>query len=182
MELTLTGGSTLSDNDSQSTPLHANLGSSNNIGNGGQVGSLPQSHNHSHSHGHNHSHSHGNHGQSCCSPHSAPRPVVKIDASTLLPTKEQVQRFKTDRNFRLNVLSNVVRGGPYALFIDLLAVLVSDGEIKKSVSGCDDKAKENEAALNAADPTELAEKLDGYGADGHTLCHWCAKRGEHILQ
>ena len=93
-----------------------------------------------------------------------------------------MQRFKTDKTFRLNVLSNVVRGGPYALFVDLLAVLVTDdGENEKSGACCGDKAEENDAVLNEADPVELAEKLDGFGADGHTLAHWCAKRGEHIM-
>ena len=184
MELTLTGGSTLSDNDSQSTPLHANGRSHANGGRAAvhahQGGSLSQSHTHNHGHGHNHSN--GPQGQ-CCNSHAAARPPVKIDASTLLPSKEQAQRFRSDKNFRLNMLSNVVRGGPYALFVDLLTVLVSDGEKKKDHEEVysEGKAAADDAALKEADPVELAQKLDGYGSDGHTLAHWCAKRGEDVM-
>ena len=34
-----------------------------------------------------------------------------------------VRRFRTDAGFRLNVLGNVVRGGPYELFVSLVAAL-----------------------------------------------------------
>eukprot|EP00579_Thalassiosira_antarctica_P032124 CAMPEP_0202001666 /NCGR_PEP_ID=MMETSP0905-20130828/7710_1 /ASSEMBLY_ACC=CAM_ASM_000554 /TAXON_ID=420261 /ORGANISM="Thalassiosira antarctica, Strain CCMP982" /LENGTH=386 /DNA_ID=CAMNT_0048558407 /DNA_START=45 /DNA_END=1201 /DNA_ORIENTATION=+ len=185
MELTLTGGSTLSDH-SPSTPLHASNANANgaNTNNGSQAtaaamnqqGNLSQSHNHNHSHGHNHA------GKSCCNTPAAPRPTPKIDASTLLPSNEQVQRFKTDKIFRLNVLSNVVRGGPYALFTNLVTVLVlgelnvkknEGGDSKEEGSGSDD-----DAVLKEADPEALAQMLDGHGADGHTLAHWCAKRGD----
>ena len=165
MELTLTGG-TLSDTDAalQQTPVHSNatVKAINNTGGTQTTAADQQAHSHNHSHGHGH----------CCnSSHAPARPVV--DASTLLPTNEVAQRFKTDKKFRLNVLSNVVRGGPYNLFINLVTVLVLDGEDKKG----DDEGRD-EAVLKEADPQSLAQLLDGYGADGHTLAHWCAKRGE----
>jgi len=188
MELTLTGGSTLSDSlHSNSTPLHSNSTINNN---GGQVSALiqqgstvSQSRNNNHSHGHNHTHGQGH--DKCCNSKAAPRPVVKIDASNLLPSKEHVQRFKTDRNFRMNVLSNVVRGGPYALFMNLLTVLILDGEKKKNKDEEEQDGKGNAASddddaatLKDANSVALAQMLDGHGADGHTLTHWCAKRGD----
>lgn len=92
-----------------------------------------------------------------------------------------MQRFKNDKNYRLNILSNVVRGGPYALFIDLVCILVEDGEKQRSNTESSDKVEsENEATLKNSDPASLAPLLDGHGHDGHTLAHWCAKRGEHL--
>lgn len=145
MELTLTGASTLSDRPVASTTSH--------------------SHDHSHSHGHSHGHSHSHNGGSCCAP---PKPK-KIDASVLLPTPEQVTRFKSDKSFRLQVLSNVVRGGTYEIFINLIQVLVNDD--KK------DGNAENDGMVKIEDYETFGNMLNGYGADGHTLAHWCAKRG-----
>lgn len=179
MELTLTGGSSLS--DTSTTPTHSNV---NVIGNNGsntiQQGNVSQAHNHTHSSHHNHNHSHQGGGQ-CCNAHPEPRPIIKICASTLLPTKEAVGRFKTDRIYRMSMLSNVVRGGPYFLFLQLITVLVSNDEVVKTST--DDNSEDNNATekvVNEADPAKLAQLLDGYGADGHTLAHWCAKRGECI--
>jgi len=131
----------------------------------------------SRNHGHAHNHGHGG----CCHASHPPRPPAQnVDASTLLPTKELVHRFQTDRLFRLNMLSNVVRGGPFALFTNLATVLVL-GEANKQC--CDGKEGEeggrsDDAVLKEADAESLARMLDGYGADGHTLAHWCAKRGD----
>ena len=177
MELTLTGGSTLSDH-SPPTPLHSNVNGGGASGSNQAAGGNLQPHNHNHSHSHVHHHTHN--GQ-CCSHQGQPRPVPKINASTLLPTKEHTQRFKNDKNYRLNILSNVVRGGPYALFIDLVCILVEDGESKQrsNAESSDKVESENEATLKNADPASLAPLLDGHGHDGHTLAHWCAKRGEH---
>ena len=144
MELTLTGASTLSDRPVASSSTH--------------------SHDH-HEHGHSHSHDH-NH--SCCGPKPQPR---KIDASVLLPTPEQVARFKSDKSFRLNVLSNVVRGGTYEIFISLIAVLVSKEGGEKEVASVTD------GVVQIEDFEEFASMVNGYGVDGHTLAHWCAKRG-----
>jgi len=174
MELTLTGGTS-------TTPTHSNV---NVIGNNGsntiQQGNVLQAHKHTHSSHHNHNHSHQAGGQ-CCNAHPEPRPIIKICASTLLPTKEAVGRFKTDRIYRMSMLSNVVRGGPYFLFLQLITVLVSNDEVVKTCTD-DDNSEDNNATekVNQADPVELAQLLDGYGADGHTLAHWCAKRGECI--
>ena len=175
MELTLTGG-TLSDTDAalQQTPVHSNatVKAINNTGGTTQTAAANQQGSHL---SHSHNHSHGGH---CCnSSHAPARPVV--DASTLLPTNEVAQRFRTDKKFRLNVLSNVVRGGPYNLFINLVTVLVLDGEDKKGDETADEGR--DEAVLKEADPQSLAQLLDGYGADGHTLAHWCAKRGEYVV-
>ena len=167
MELTLTGGSTLSDHSRASTPVHSNSNDKANQDN--------HSHTHNHTnHNHGHSHNHNTHGGNCCNPRQ-PRPTPKIDASTLLPSKEVVQRFKTDQKFRLNVLSNVVRGGPYELFTNLVAVLVLD--TSDTIVTTDD-ARDDEEVIKGANPASLAQLLDGFGADGHTLTHWCAKRGE----
>ena len=104
-----------------------------------------------------------------------------------------VRRFRTDTTFRLGVLSNVVRGGPYELFLNLLTVLVA-GEDASKDRGAEKKEGEggspagvsrehgvkdlgDEATLRA-DPEALAPLLDGHGADGHTLAHWSAKRGD----
>lgn len=178
MELTLTGGSTLGDNDSQLTPVHSNGGRATV---GGVSGSQqqPQGHHHHHGHSHNHGHGHGhNHGHGQCCGAPPPRAPPKIDASTLLPTEEQVRRFRTDRQYRLNILSNVVRGGPYPLFMDLIRVLISSDEGDGGAAkGGNDEGGGDEAA-RGADPVVLAPLLDGYGTDGHTLAHWCAKRGE----
>lgn len=168
MELTLTGGSSLSDNDSQATPTHSNVnlaGANNNS----------QTHNHSHSH-HHHGHSHNHGGDACCNSHPAqPRPI-KISAQTLLPTADAIKRFKSDRIYRMNMFSNVIRGGPYKLFLELVMVLIGEDVVQdccENEDNCIDKIKE-------ADPVALANLLEGYGADGHTLAHWCAKRGDEI--
>ncbi|KAL7438432.1 hypothetical protein ACHAXH_003451 [Discostella pseudostelligera] len=176
MELTLTGGTTLSDKAHSQSETNRDT---NNYVVGGrraaatatqqqQANSLSHSHHHSHDHSHGHSHGH-------CA-----RPALKLDASTLLPSKEQVDQFKTNTKFRLNILSNIVRGGPYALFIDLLTLVVSDGDGKKGndTEGSTSQSTLDNHAIRDADPLVLAQMLDGYGADGHTLTHWCAKRGD----
>ena len=195
MELTLTGGSTLGDKSfhRSPTPVHSNgiigASSSHNAGAGGGD-----------SHGRSHPHHHAAHdssGAACCHAHARPRPAPKVTASTLLPTREVVSRFRTDNTFRMNVLSNVVRGGPYELFTNLLTVLVVSGDANDADGGGDGGANANapssgggskkdgeggtrsdEVILKEADQELLARMLDGYGADGHTLAHWCAKRGE----
>jgi hypothetical protein len=91
---------------------------------------------------------------------------------------EQVQRFKTNKHYRLNILSNLVRGGTYSLFIELLASLFRDSEGKESNAAAISEGGGTGMALKDADPNLLAQMLDGYGADGHTLAHWCAKRGK----
>ena len=85
MELTLTGASTVSDNAASSlhTDVPQNNGTSNN-----QLSNVNASHSHSHGH-HNHPHN----GGGCCSAHAAAG-QRKINASALLPSREQVQRFK----------------------------------------------------------------------------------------
>ena len=171
MELTLTGGSTLSDNNARSTtPVHSNVGGTMN----NNAATATASHNHGHSHNHG---SHNHQAGACCNnAHAHPRPVVKIDASTLLPSKEAVQRFKTDKIYRMSMLSNIIRGGPYALFIDLMTVLVLNEEVAKTKTN-----EEAESILKNADPVALTQMLEGYGNDGHTLAHWCAKRGKYIV-
>jgi hypothetical protein len=197
MELTLTGGTTVlavppapaMDAESlarvQQQRPHSTVydadgaAAHNNKGNQVAADISPNYHNHSHGH-HDHSchnHSHDNHS------HSA-RPAGMITASTLLPSKEQVQQFKTNKHYRLNILSNVVRGGTYALFIDLLTANVSDGGGRENNAAAVLKggtAASDCTALKDADPMVLAQMLDGYGADGHTLAHWCAKRSETCL-
>lgn len=172
MELTLTGGTTLreklqSAESGSSTETNTNVARSRLAATTRQTSSLSQSHQHSHDHSHGHNHNH-------CA-----KTVFKLDASTLLPSQEQVDQFKTNTKFRLNILSNVVRGGPYELFIDLLTVLVSDGNSEKrnTTDGSMLPSAINNSAIEGADPVELAQMLDGFGADGHTLTHWCAKRG-----
>ncbi len=155
-ELTLTGGTTLRNNAT------IRPGSS-----------LSQSHHHSHDH------SHGDGGHVCA------QPALKLDASTLLPSKEQVDLFKTNKNFRLGILSNVVRGGTYSLFVDLLTVLISsgEGERRHDTEGSLPLSPSSfHAAIKDTDHVSLAQMLDGYGADGHTLAHWCAKRGRQRLR
>ena len=113
-------------------------------------------------------HQHG--GQACCPPPSKPRHL----ASSILPSREMVRRFRTDAGFRLNVLGNVVRGGPYELFASLVAALASpdeDGERWRD-------GELTEKLIEEADPAALGAMLGGYGMDGHTLAHWCAKRGD----
>ena len=133
----------------------------------------------------------GRHDHSNCS-HSShnTRPAVAagmITVSTILPSEELLQRFKTNKQFRLNILSNVVRGGSFTLFIDLLTTLIfSEGGIsvrsndKTSTASVESVATIDNitTVLNDADPILLAQMIDGYGADGHTLAHWCAKRGD----
>jgi hypothetical protein len=77
-----------------------------------------------------------------------------------------VNRFKSDKSFRLQVLSNVVRGGTYEIFINLIRVLVNN-----------DKKAENDIMVKIEDYEAFGNMLNGHGADGHTLAHWCAKRG-----
>lgn len=173
MELTLTGGTTLSDNLNYSQ-CEASREKNNSVAGNRladatrQASALVARSQQHHSHDHSHSHNHG---------HWA-RPVLKLDASTILTSKEQVDQFKTNATFRLNILSNVVRGGPYALFIDLLTFLVSDGDKgKRNNAGGSTPLSIDNHAIRDADPLALAQMLDGYGADGHTLTHWCAKRG-----
>lgn len=161
MELTLTGGTILSDK-LQSSESCSSRETNKNVA---ITRLAAATHSHDHSHGHSHI--------------RCAKTVLKLDASTLLPSQEQVHQFKTNKKFRLNILSNVVRGGPYELFIDLLTVLVSDGDIEKRniTDGSTLPSAINNHAIEGADPVELAEFLDGFGADGHTLTHWCAKRG-----
>lgn len=191
MELTLTGGTTMSavppapamdveslaraqQQQPHSTAYADGAAAHNKKGNQVAADVSPHHHNHSHVHhdhsGHNHSHS--------------ARPTGMITASTLLPSNEHVQRFKTNKLYRLNILSNVVRGGTYALFIDLLTALFSDGEDTENNAAAVSQggvAASDCTVLKDADPMVLAQMLDGYGADGHTLTHWCAKRGESCL-
>ena len=159
MELTLTGASTSSDR-----PAIAKSSSHNHNHSNG--------HSHNHSHGHSHGHSHS-HGSSCC----APKPVKKIDASVLLPTPEQVSRFKNDKSFRLQVLSNVVRGGTYDIFTNLIRVLVNNDDEKKEMH----EEEVSSDGVTIDDCEGFANMINGHGADGHTLAHWCAKRGECVL-
>ncbi|KAL3797188.1 hypothetical protein ACHAW5_006050 [Stephanodiscus triporus] len=176
MELTLTGGTTISAvpavpaMDAESLARLQQPHSTHAHGDGAAGAGSPYHHNHSQCH-HDHSgHNHSHHSHS----HSAV-PAAMITASTLLPSKEQVQLFRTNKHYRLNILSNVVRGGTYMLFIDLLTALVSDDEGKEKKSGT---PAGDGTALKDADPMVLAQMLDGYGADGHTLAHWSAKRGD----
>mmetsp|Transcript_12003 Transcript_12003/g.25830 ORF Transcript_12003/g.25830 Transcript_12003/m.25830 type:complete len:847 (+) Transcript_12003:89-2629(+) len=201
MELTLTGGSTLSDTHSSSSSSASNStllrasnanggGSNNNNASGLSPASVAameqkqcrssQSSNYNNA-GHSHNHNHGR----CCGAPQPPRPAPITDASTLLPTPELIQRFQTDKVFRLNMLSNVVRGGPYALFTNLVTVLVL-GEVNKEKKHkeeggegcCKVEGRSDETVLKEADVESLALMLDGHGADGHTLAHWCVKRGD----
>jgi hypothetical protein len=95
-----------------------------------------------------------------------------MDESVLLPTPEQVARFKSDKSFRLNVLSNVVRGGTYEIFINLIGVLVSNEGVEKESSAVKD------GVIKIEDREGFSIMVNGYGVDGHTLAHWCAKRGQ----
>eukprot|EP00574_Skeletonema_japonicum_P008687 CAMPEP_0201729680 /NCGR_PEP_ID=MMETSP0593-20130828/19736_1 /ASSEMBLY_ACC=CAM_ASM_000672 /TAXON_ID=267983 /ORGANISM="Skeletonema japonicum, Strain CCMP2506" /LENGTH=785 /DNA_ID=CAMNT_0048222065 /DNA_START=74 /DNA_END=2431 /DNA_ORIENTATION=- len=175
MELTLTGASTLS--NSVASPQDAVAPNNQDT-----TTTQQSSNGHSHSHTHNQSHNHRQHGHvhngggggGCCDAHSAP--PRKIHASALLPSKEQVQRFKNDKLYRMNVLANVIRGGPYELFLSLITVLISPDDIDKPVEL--DGVDAYEAKVKAADPVALAVLLEGYGHDGHTLTHWCCKRGD----
>lgn len=100
MELTLTGGTILSSasqapsKDVKSIPCVQQLQlpqsneASANMNQGNPVAVSVSSH-------HNHSHN--------------ALPTGMITASYLLPSNEQLQRFKTNTHFRLNTLSNVVR-------------------------------------------------------------------------
>mmetsp|Transcript_18381 Transcript_18381/g.36848 ORF Transcript_18381/g.36848 Transcript_18381/m.36848 type:complete len:778 (-) Transcript_18381:38-2371(-) len=169
MELTLTGASTLSDNvaspQDRTPKINDQTMTQQSNGNG--------SHSHNHGHVHHHGHAH-NGGGGCCDSHAAP--PKKINASALLPSKEQVQRFKNDQLYRMNVLANVIRGGPYELFLSLITVLVSPDDIDSPVEL--DGVEAYEAKVKEADPAALAQLLEGYGNDGHTLSHWCCKRGD----
>jgi ankyrin repeat protein len=172
MELTLTGASTLSDN--VASPLHTAATKSNDQATTQDHGRGSHSHTHSHGHSHGHGHSHTHNGEGCCDSHAPP--PRKINASALLPSREQVQRFKNDKLYRMNVLANVIRGGPYELFLSLITVLVSTDDIDSPVEL--EGIEEYEAKVKQADQVALAQKLEGYGNDGHTLCHWCCKRGD----
>ena len=83
-----------------------------------------------------------------------------------------MNRFKSDKLFRLKVLSNVVRGGSYDIFINLIRVLVSNDDEKK-----DTNEETNDSLVIIHDYEKFATMVNGHGADGHTLAHWCAKRG-----
>lgn len=172
MELTLTGASTLSNSV---TPQ--DVAAPNNKDQTTTQQSNGHSHSHTHNnshHNHGHGHNHAPNGRGCCDAHSAP--PRKINASALLPSKEQVQRFKNDALYRINVLANVIRGGPYELFLGLITVLISPDNIDKPEVL--DGVEAYEAKVKAADPVALAQLLEGYGHDGHTLTHWCCKRGD----
>mmetsp|Transcript_15867 Transcript_15867/g.33291 ORF Transcript_15867/g.33291 Transcript_15867/m.33291 type:complete len:800 (-) Transcript_15867:241-2640(-) len=177
MELTLTGASTIS-NNAQVSPKKYTIP----VASGGAASLTPShvgnSHDHNHSHGHDHVHGHA-HGKPRGQSHSV-QTNPKIDASTVLPSKEEVQRFKTDKLYRLHVLSNVVRGGPYEVFVNLVTVLTlnDDGENTVKEKNPDQDGHKEDVPLKEDDPAALANMLDGYGADGHTLAHWCAKRGD----
>lgn len=182
MELTLTGGTAISkappapamDAESnvrqQLTVYPGGLAAHKNERNQLAAATLP--HQHQHSHGH-----HDHNDKNCNHNHNAPARPAGMPVSTLLPSTEQVLRFKTNKHYRLNILSNVVRGGTYSLFIELLASLFrdSDGKVGNTAALSEGGT---EMALRDADPTLVAQMLDGYGADGHTLAHWCAKRGK----
>ena len=99
-----------------------------------------------------------------------------ISSSVLLPTPEQVSRFKNDKSFRLQVLSNVVRGGTYDIFTNLIQVLVNDDEKKEMRD-----EEVNHDGVTIDDCEGFANMINGHGADGHTLAHWCAKRGKCVL-
>lgn len=169
MELTLTGASTVSDN--AASPLHTDAPQNNGTSNN-QLSNVNASHSHSHSHGH---HNHPHNGGGCCSAHAAAG-QRKINASALLPSREQVQRFKNDKLYRMTLLANVIRGAPYELFMSLMTVLVSPGDIDGPIEL--DGIDAYEAIVKEADPAALAQQLEGYGNDGHTLAHWCCKRGD----
>ena len=68
------------------------------------------------------------------------------------------------------MLSNVVRGGTYEIFMNLLRVLVNDEQK-------DDDGESSEGTVSIKDYESFGNMLNGHGADGHTLAHWCAKRG-----
>lgn len=209
MELTLTGASTLSDNrisgsgDNAISPLHSSPtrnATSNARGLVAANASAAAAPTHSHDHGnhgahhshtghasssiisstHTHSHHHSHKGSACCA-----TPKQKIDASTLLPSPQQVHRFKTDQFYRLNVLANVVRGGTFEIFMNLVGILVLEGTSGTLKNTGNDASGEDGGSgsleLKVDDPVAFASLLDGYGADGHTLAHWCAKRGESYL-
>jgi hypothetical protein len=175
MELTLTGGTAMSkappaeSHVQQQLTMHAGGSAAhNNERNQVAAATWPHQHNHSHGH-HDHNDKKWYHGHNT-------RPAG-MPVSSLLPSIEQVQRFKTNKHYRLNILSNVVRGGTYTLFIELLASLFRDSECKESNTEALSEGGTG-MALKDADPILLAQMLDGYGADGHTLAHWCAKRGK----
>ena len=167
MELTLTGASTLSNN--VSSPLHTADTKNND-----QATTQQSNGNGSHLHNQSHNHGHKHDGGGCCDAHAAP--PRKINASALLPSREQVQRFKNDKLYRMNVLANVIRGGPYELFLSLITVFISPDDIDRPVEL--EGIEAYEAKIKEADPAALAQQLEGHGNDGHTLAHWCCKRGD----
>jgi hypothetical protein len=57
--------------------------------------------------------------------------------------------------------------------MNLIQVLVSrDDEKKDDVEG---------GTVDIEDYEGFANMVNGHGADGHTLAHWCAKRGECLV-
>ena len=70
--------------------------------------------------------------------------------------------------------------------MNLVGILVlegTSGTLKNSSNDTGDDASGEDGGsgsleLKVDDPVAFASLLDGYGADGHTLAHWCAKRGE----
>ena len=87
-----------------------------------------------------------------------------------------------------------MRGGTYEIFLNLVMVLASidknggnrDKETSKenaNVGQVVEHEKDGDCSdpMKVVDPVALAKMLDGYGSDGHTLAHWCAKRGEFPL-
>ena len=87
-----------------------------------------------------------------------------------------MSRFKNDKLFRLQVLSNVVRGGTYEIFVNLMRVLVTNDE-KKEEEDAKKNEEEDDMLMVIEDYEGFASLVNGHGADGHTLAHWCAKRG-----
>lgn len=84
-----------------------------------------------------------------------------------------------------------MRGGSYDLFLNLITVLVledvtprssgsgtnADGDRGDGLLADDNHEVVSDVPLKDENPAALAKLLDGHGADGHTLAHWCAKRG-----
>ncbi len=70
------------------------------------------------------------------------------------------------------------------MFVNLVTVLTLNEEVDNAVAeeNPDKDNDKKDTPLKEDDPTALAKMLDGYGADGHTLAHWCAKRGQYYFQ
>ena len=65
-----------------------------------------------------------------------------------------------------------MRGGTFEIFVNLMKVLVTSDEKKD-----DEMVQEEEDKVVIEDYEGFASLVNGHGADGHTLAHWCAKRG-----